>query len=170
MSKVVVEIIIVLVIACVGGFFAASEMALPAHLRPSHTAPAAELNQLPTVLAAELPWTLLLMGSSMLLTLVIGIPLGVTAARRQGGLVDRGIQVISVASGSLFVPIAQPHARLAMHLLEPLAPDSFVTWGFFDVAFDATKMGWLVGVHLVFVVSALILALSDRWGSDHGDE
>ena len=36
-----------------------------------------------------------------------------------------------------------------------------------DVAFDATKMGWLVGVHLVFVVSALILALSDRWGSDH---
>jgi len=39
-----------------------------------------------------------------------------------------------------------------------------------DVAFDATKMGWLVGVHLVFVVSALILALSDRWGSDHGEE
>ncbi len=38
-----------------------------------------------------------------------------------------------------------------------------------DVSFDATKMAWLVGVHLVFVVSALILALSDRWGSDHGD-
>jgi uncharacterized protein (TIGR00645 family) len=38
-----------------------------------------------------------------------------------------------------------------------------------DVAFDAQKMGWLVGVHLVFVVSALILALSDRWGNDHTD-
>jgi uncharacterized protein (TIGR00645 family) len=37
-----------------------------------------------------------------------------------------------------------------------------------DVAFDAQKMGWLVGVHLVFVVSALILALSDRWGGDRG--
>jgi uncharacterized protein (TIGR00645 family) len=37
-----------------------------------------------------------------------------------------------------------------------------------DVAFDAQKMGWLVGVHLAFVVSALMLALSDRWGSDHG--
>src|SRR3984885_14991064 len=37
-----------------------------------------------------------------------------------------------------------------------------------DVSFDAQKLGWLVGVHLVFVVSALILALSDRWGSDHG--
>ena len=40
-----------------------------------------------------------------------------------------------------------------------------------DVAFDAQKMGWLVGVHLVFVVSAAVLALSDRWGGgDHGGE
>src|ERR1700760_3429129 len=39
-----------------------------------------------------------------------------------------------------------------------------------DVALDATKMGWLVGVHLVFVVSALILALSDRWGGNHKGE
>jgi uncharacterized protein (TIGR00645 family) len=37
-----------------------------------------------------------------------------------------------------------------------------------DSTFDAQKMGWLVGIHIVFVVSALILALSDRWGSDHG--
>jgi uncharacterized protein (TIGR00645 family) len=37
-----------------------------------------------------------------------------------------------------------------------------------DAVFDAQKLGWLVGVHLVFVVSALMLALSDRWGSDHG--
>jgi uncharacterized protein (TIGR00645 family) len=36
-----------------------------------------------------------------------------------------------------------------------------------DAVFDAQKMGWLVGVHLVSVVSALVLALSDRWGSDH---
>src|SRR5437016_6776512 len=37
-----------------------------------------------------------------------------------------------------------------------------------DAAFDATKLGWLVGVHLVFVASTLVLALSDRWGGDHG--
>jgi len=37
-----------------------------------------------------------------------------------------------------------------------------------DAAFDAQKMGWLVAVHLVFVISTL--ALSDRWGSDHGSE
>ncbi len=39
-----------------------------------------------------------------------------------------------------------------------------------DAAFDAQKMGWLVGVHLTFVISALVLALSDRWGSDHNGE
>lgn len=32
-----------------------------------------------------------------------------------------------------------------------------------DHAFDATKMTWLVAVHLVFVISTLLLALSDRW-------
>jgi len=37
-----------------------------------------------------------------------------------------------------------------------------------DAVFDPGKMAWLVGVHLVFVVSALLLALSDRWGTDHG--
>jgi uncharacterized protein (TIGR00645 family) len=35
-----------------------------------------------------------------------------------------------------------------------------------DHAFDATRMSWLVAVHLVFVISALLLALSDRWTSE----
>jgi uncharacterized protein (TIGR00645 family) len=39
-----------------------------------------------------------------------------------------------------------------------------------DTVFEPQKLAWLVGVHLVFVISALILALSDRWGSDHGSE
>jgi uncharacterized protein (TIGR00645 family) len=39
-----------------------------------------------------------------------------------------------------------------------------------DAAFDAQKMGWLVGVHLTFVVSARVMALSDRWGGDHTSE
>jgi hypothetical protein len=37
-----------------------------------------------------------------------------------------------VAAGALFVPIAQPLARLVMALLEPQAPDSFAAWGFFN--------------------------------------
>ena len=56
------------------------------------------------VLAERLPWTLLLTGSAMALTLLIGIPLGVWAAVRANGPLDRGIQVLSVLGQSLFVP------------------------------------------------------------------
>jgi hypothetical protein len=41
-----------------------------------------------------------------------------------------------VTAGALFVPIAQPLARLVMHLLEPEAPDSFASWGFFNACFE----------------------------------
>jgi uncharacterized protein (TIGR00645 family) len=40
-----------------------------------------------------------------------------------------------------------------------------------DTLFEPSKLAWLVGVHLVFVVSAFMLAISDRWsGGDHGGE
>jgi len=38
--------------------------------------------------------------------------------------------------GALFVRIAQPKARLVLHLLEPQAPDSFCSWGFFNACFE----------------------------------
>jgi len=38
-----------------------------------------------------------------------------------------------------------------------------------DASFDATRMTWLVAVHLVFVISALLLALSDRWSPEKGE-
>jgi hypothetical protein len=41
-----------------------------------------------------------------------------------------------IGKGSLFVPIAQPKARLLMTLLEPRSPDSFAAWGFFNANFE----------------------------------
>lgn len=41
-----------------------------------------------------------------------------------------------VPSQSLFVPIAQPLARLVMALLEPQAPDSYAAWGYFNACFE----------------------------------
>ncbi len=41
-----------------------------------------------------------------------------------------------VRDGALFVPIAQPKARLVMALLEPQAPDSLLQWGVFNNAFE----------------------------------
>jgi hypothetical protein len=42
----------------------------------------------------------------------------------------------ALRAGSLFVPIAQPEARLLMGLLEPDAPDSLLQWGYFNNAFE----------------------------------
>jgi hypothetical protein len=42
-------------------------------------------------------------------------------------------------AGALFVPIAQPKARLVLALLEPQAPDSYAAWGFFNTAFEAKE-------------------------------
>ncbi|WP_311196820.1 M14 family metallopeptidase [Rugamonas apoptosis] len=42
----------------------------------------------------------------------------------------------SVARGALFVPIAQPKARLLMALLEPGNVDSLLAWGLFNNAFE----------------------------------
>ena len=41
-----------------------------------------------------------------------------------------------LVAGALFVPIAQPKARLVMALLEPQAPDALVAWGEFNNAFE----------------------------------
>jgi zinc carboxypeptidase len=38
--------------------------------------------------------------------------------------------------GAIFVPIAQPGARLVMHLLEPSLPDSLVQWGLLNGVFE----------------------------------
>jgi peptide/nickel transport system permease protein len=57
-----------------------------------------------SVLAQRLPWTLLLAGSSLLVTVVVGIPLGVLAATRPRGWLDRLVQVGGVVGQSLFIP------------------------------------------------------------------
>jgi hypothetical protein len=41
-----------------------------------------------------------------------------------------------VPAGSLFVPMAQPLARVVVALLEPRAPDSLAAWGMFSHAFE----------------------------------
>jgi hypothetical protein len=42
----------------------------------------------------------------------------------------------AIGKGALFVPIAQPKARLVMAIFEPQAPDSLLAWGEFNNAFE----------------------------------
>ncbi|MBI5497607.1 MAG: peptidase M14 [Deltaproteobacteria bacterium] len=43
---------------------------------------------------------------------------------------------VPVAAGSLYVPVAQPAGLMVLHLFEPRAPDSFVSWGFFSAVLE----------------------------------
>jgi hypothetical protein len=44
-------------------------------------------------------------------------------------------------AGSVVVPVAQASGQVAIHLLEPDAPDSFVAWGFFNAIFEQKEYG-----------------------------
>jgi murein tripeptide amidase MpaA len=44
-------------------------------------------------------------------------------------------------AGSVVVPLAQPAAHVALHLLEPDGPDSLVAWGFFNPIFEQKEYG-----------------------------
>ncbi|HEY0378702.1 MAG TPA: M14 family metallopeptidase [Pyrinomonadaceae bacterium] len=44
-------------------------------------------------------------------------------------------------AGSVIVPVAQPAGFVAVHLLEPSGPDSFVAWGFFNAVFEQKEYG-----------------------------
>ncbi|MEO3790322.1 ABC transporter permease [Nonomuraea sp. B10E15] len=57
-----------------------------------------------SVLMERLPWTLILTISAMAVTIALGIPLGVLAATRAKGWMDRVIQLTGVTAQSLFVP------------------------------------------------------------------
>jgi len=44
-------------------------------------------------------------------------------------------------ANSIIVPLAQDAANVAIHLLEPDAPDSFMLWGFFSAIFEQKEYG-----------------------------
>ncbi len=56
------------------------------------------------IILARLPWTLLLAGSAFLVTLLVGIPLGVHAAVKRGKAVDKVVQFFGTTSNAIFVP------------------------------------------------------------------
>ena len=52
---------------------------------------------------------------------------------------DPLIETRRFPAGSVVVPMNQPLARVAAHLLEPKGPDSLVQWGFFDSIFERVE-------------------------------
>ncbi len=69
----------------------------------------------------------------------------------EGGNVERPIgrfgtctpvvEEVTFAAGSAVVALDQPLAKVAVHWLEPMAPDSALRWGFFDAVFEQKESG-----------------------------
>jgi hypothetical protein len=48
---------------------------------------------------------------------------------------------ITYPKGTAIVDLNQPTAKIAAHILEPLAPDSYLRWGFFNTVFEQKEYG-----------------------------
>jgi peptide/nickel transport system permease protein len=57
------------------------------------------------IILPRLGWTLLLVGTSLAITLLIGIPLGVYTARHKGKWVDQTVSTLIVLGISIFIPL-----------------------------------------------------------------
>jgi Zinc carboxypeptidase len=50
--------------------------------------------------------------------------------------VEQTTETLTFPAGSIVVPVAQPLGKVVLNLLEPEAPDSFASWGFFNAIFE----------------------------------
>ena len=111
-----------------------------------------------SVIAAHLPWTLLLLGASLALASVTSFAAGVTAAWNRGRLRDRGL--VAVTTGARALP---PYASAALLLvgfavLVPLFPLSGATTAFADYSSPLERAAD-VARHLVLPATALTLTM-----------
>lgn len=105
------------------------------------------------VLMSRLPWTLLLTGSALILTVLIGVPLGVIAATHSGRAIDRLVQSAGVIGQSLFVPSVGIFLLFFLGLQLKLLPIG----GAYDE--NAYGLGWYLSVlqHLILPCISLVL-------------
>ncbi len=60
---------------------------------------------------------------------------------RVGYEVDTTVVTRTFPVGTVVLPLDQPGAKVALHLFEPVAPDSLVSWGFFSAIFEQKEYG-----------------------------
>ena len=85
--------------------------------------------------------------------------------------VEPVVEIRDFPAGSLIVPTSQPLAKVAMNLLEPQAPDSFVRWGFFNAIFEEKEYGEhyvleALAREMIAENPALELEFKEKLGSD----
>jgi peptide/nickel transport system permease protein len=105
------------------------------------------------VLMQRLPWTLLLTGTALVLTVAVGIPLGVLAASHRGRFLDKVVQIVGVTGQSIFVPSIGVLLLFVFGLMLHWLPIG----GAYDQ--DAYGLAWYgsVASHLILPAGSLML-------------
>lgn len=112
-----------------------------------------QLEPVAKIVMDRLPWTLLLTGSAFILTILLGIPLGVVAAVRRGSLVDRVINAFAVTGYAIFVP------WMAITLLYFFGYkwDLFPIGGAQEIGAEGFAKVLSIAYHLVLPVTSLVV-------------
>ncbi len=85
---------------------------------------------------------------------------------------ERVEREITMAVGSVYVPLDQPLGKLAAALLEPGAPDSFFSWGYFLEAMQRTEYFEAYAVEPMaelMLQDAATRTAFEAWRKDHPD-
>jgi peptide/nickel transport system permease protein len=111
-----------------------------------------------SVIAAHLPWTMLLLGASLTMASVISFAGGVTAAWNRGRLRDRGLLVAATGARALPPYASAVLLLLGLAVLVPVFPLSGANTAFADYSSPFERVAD-VAHHLVLPATALTLAM-----------
>jgi peptide/nickel transport system permease protein len=110
------------------------------------------------LIAARLPWTLLLMGSAVIISSIISFGLGVTAGWRRGGRLDRTLIVSSSVSRAIPEYAMASLLLIAFAVIVPIFPQAGAMTPFARHASPIAAAGDIAR-HLVLPLTALSLGL-----------
>ncbi|MBN6205519.1 ABC transporter permease [Ralstonia pickettii] len=105
------------------------------------------------VILSRLPWTLLLMGAAVVITTLIGIPLGVVAAYHKGKFRDHIINAFSIFGIAIFIPWLSVLLLYFFGLKIPVFPIG----GAVGQNLEGWDYIWSATHHLILPVATLVL-------------
>lgn len=105
------------------------------------------------IIAPRLGWTLLLIGTALFITLLIGIPLGVYTARHKGNWLDQSVSTLIVLGISIFIPLLAFVLVYVFSLELGLTP----VGGAYTPGVDDSERTWDVIRHMVLPTVTLVI-------------
>lgn len=106
-----------------------------------------------TIIQEKLPWTLLLMVTTQILTMLVGIPLGIYSGYRRGKVFDQVVNAVAIFGVSVFVPWLGFTLLYFFGFKLPIFP----VGGAYNVATSGFARFLDIGEHMVLPVATLMV-------------